>query len=252
MSLGYHDPAEGRAAPGEDAGADGIGRQAPLRPPRRILHRLALLASGGLVLWLGLGAVYAPRSWHASDDFWLLLLLATGAFALVAMAAPRSRLAAVGGRMAPWLGVVVLVALGYGYRHEIGELAGRWRASTGESLAFTASPDTFYRIDATVDGAKLRFLVDTGSTDIMLTSADATRLGLDLGRLEFSEGAMTPNGMMAAAAVTLNEIAVGPIVMHDVPAFVTRGEQEESLLGMRFLANVARITIQGGVLTIRQ
>jgi predicted aspartyl protease len=40
--------------------------------------------------------------------------------------------------------------------------------------------------------------------------------------------------------------------VHGLDALVTEGDQDVSLLGMRFLQTLAEVTIKDGVLTIRQ
>ena len=48
-----------------------------------------------------------------------------------------------------------------------------------------------------VDGTAMRFLVDTGASDVVFTLEDAARLGLDPSRLEFSDRMTTANGVVA-------------------------------------------------------
>jgi aspartyl protease family protein len=248
MSLGYGDLTEGKASPGEGAEAGGIGRDTPLRPPRQGPRRLSLLATGALALGLGMHAVLAPQSWHAGEGFWLALLLAAGSFVLVALTGP----ATAGGKIAPWLGVAVLIGVGLSYRHEVGDVVGRSLPPVKRSAAFAASPDTAYRIDANVDGKAVRFLVDTGASDIVFTIDDATRLGLQPSQLDFRDRIMTANGLVRAATVTLDQMRIGPITVRGLTAMVSDGDQAESVLGMSFLAKLAEVTIKDGALTIRQ
>ena len=213
------------------------------------LRRLVLFGSGAAAFGLGLRAIQAPRSWQIGDELWLALVLATGAFALVALCGPRS----AGGRAAPWLGLAVLVGLVYGHRHDIGDLALRMlQPPARPSATFAISPDAAYRIDAMVDGTAMRFLVDTGASDVVFTLDDAARLGLDPSRLRFSDRMMTGNGVVRAAPVRLGTLTIGPITVHGLDALMTEGDQDVSLLGMRFLQALAEVTIKDGVLTIRQ
>ena len=199
-------------------------------------------------LFLGLGR-HALPAWPAGDVFWLALLLASGAFATLALTGPRSRPVAA----LPWLALVLLAALGYGHRSEIGDFARRtWLASSRPSATVAISPDGGYRIDAMVGGSALRFLVDTGASDIVFTLDDARRLGIDPTQLDFSERMTTANGVVSAAPVKLATLTIGPITVHDLDALISDGEQDVSLLGMRFIQTLAEVTIKDGVLTIRQ
>ena len=213
----------------------------------------APLAGGvRLALGLGPGAVYAPQFSHAGSHFWLAVLLAIGAFVLIAMAGSRSGRAAAGGAIVASLGVALLIGLGYGYRSGSGDLTQRLLPPSKSSAAFAAASDASYQVDATVDGTSIHFLVDTGASDVVLRLEDATRLGLDPSRLDFSDRMTTSDGVVRGANVTLDEMKIGAVTVYHLPAMVTEGDLDVSLLGMRFLARLAEVTIKDGVLTIRQ
>jgi aspartyl protease family protein len=201
-------------------------------------------------LSLGLGR-HALQAWQAGDLFWVALLLASGAFATLALAGPRPRPIAAGAL--PCLAVAILAVLGYGHRGEIGEFARRtWLAPAKPCATVAISADGGYRIDAMVGGTALRFLVDTGASDVVFTLDDARRLGIDPTQLDFSERMMTANGVVSAAPVKLPTLTIGPITVHNLDALISDGEQDVSLLGMRFIQTLAEVTIKDGVLTIRQ
>ena len=58
--------------------------------------------------------------------------------------------------------------------------------------------------------------------------------------------------MNAPPAVTLDDVKIGAVTGRHLPAEVSDGDLDVSLLGMRFLAKLAEVTIKDGVLTIRQ
>ena len=77
------------------------------------------------------------------------------------------------------------------------------------------------------------------------------RVGLDASRLDFSADVTTANGAALAAPVRLARVAVGPIVVRNVRALVTRpGAMEESLLGMSFLEQLDSYKVERGRLTL--
>jgi aspartyl protease family protein len=227
----------------------------------RALRRLAVLllllglVAGGVALLVG------PPAWRALDRPWsvvggLVLLLL-----VVRVAVSQRPLASVVTQLVLWLGLIGAVTLGYGYRDEMSGVAERLigalvpshgRVVGPRSVAFQASVDGQYWVDATVDGVGIRFLVDTGATGVVLNRRDARRLGFDPGRLVFSERFQTANGPTLGAPVTLREIRIGPIVVERVAASVNDGEMPQSLLGMRYLARLANIRIEGGTLTLTQ
>ena len=63
-------------------------------------------------------------------------------------------------------------------------------------------------LSATVNGAPVRFLVDTGATLVSLTPADASAVGLKTGELTFNQTVQTGNGPAHAAFVQLRDIRI--------------------------------------------
>ena len=95
-------------------------------------------------------------------------------------------------------------------------------------------------------------MVDAGASNVVLSPADARRLGFDLARLSFHQVFRTANGMVRGAPVTLAEIRIGPIELHNVRASVNGADLSQSLLGMSFLDRLAGYSVENGTLTLRQ
>jgi aspartyl protease family protein len=107
--------------------------------------------------------------------------------------------------------------------------------------AIPKSPDGHYWATADVNGAAVRFLVDTGSSVVTLTSADAERLGVDTERLRYDRPVFTAAGDQRGAAVILDHIAVAGARVDHVKAIVMRSGLPASLLGMSYLGRLSRI-----------
>jgi aspartyl protease family protein len=118
------------------------------------------------------------------------------------------------------------------------------------SVSFPAGPDGHFYIQATVNGGRVTFMVDTGASDIVLTPNDARRIGFDPSRLEFDQLAETANGVVRGASVRLDNLVVGSIAMSGVPASVNEADMSESLLGMEFLNRLSGWRVENGVLTL--
>lgn len=103
--------------------------------------------------------------------------------------------------------------------------------------------DGHYYLTLDVNGQTVEFVVDTGATSIVLTKADAERVGIDVGNLQFFGRANTANGEVRTAPVRLREVAVGGISDRNVPAFVNENDMFQSLLGMTYLQRWDRIEI---------
>ena len=94
-----------------------------------------------------------------------------------------------------------------------------------------------------VQGVPVRFIVDTGATDVVLAREDARRLGLDPEQLVYNGRARTANGTVRTARITLEEVSFGDFTDNDLRAWVNEGELDHSLLGMSYLERFERVEI---------
>ncbi|MFQ5622772.1 MAG: TIGR02281 family clan AA aspartic protease [Paracoccaceae bacterium] len=104
--------------------------------------------------------------------------------------------------------------------------------------------------DVRVNGQSIRFIVDTGATAIVLSQRDAARAGIDTARLDYLGTATTANGTVRTAAVRLERVDFADWTDFDVPAHVSAGEMDGSLLGMSYLSRFSRIEIAGDRLVL--
>ena len=100
-------------------------------------------------------------------------------------------------------------------------------------LVLQRNHDGHYVADGKINGAKVTFLLDTGATQVSLSSQLARRLGLKLGAAITLN---TANGRVVGYQTRLANVRLGPIEMHDVSAVVSDGMDSQTvLLGMSFL-----------------
>jgi aspartyl protease family protein len=177
------------------------------------------------------------------------------------MAASRQRLSTMALQLAVWVGMMVVLVAGYSYRFELKALSdrvlaevmpSRGTASDAETVSFRRAADGHFWIDAEVDDLPLHFLVDTGASGVVLTRTDALRLGYRVEALSFDQVFSTANGRTRGAAVHLDRIRIGPILLDDVPAWVNEGELGESLLGIGLLQRLSSVEMRNDRLTIRR
>ncbi len=108
-----------------------------------------------------------------------------------------------------------------------------------------------FQVEARVDGRRLDFMVDTGASVIALTSADAKRLGIFPSFNDYKVQVRTANGTVKAAAVTLNSVDVGGLVVRDVKALVVPDNAlSENLLGLSYLTRLKRFEYADGKLML--
>ena len=107
----------------------------------------------------------------------------------------------------------------------------------GNALVYHADKAGHFWIDAAVNGASVRFVVDTGASTVTLTAADAAAAGISHSSLTYSIVTNTANGQGRAAPVRLREVRIGQLAINDVQAAVV-DNLHMSLLGMSFLNRV--------------
>lgn len=142
-----------------------------------------------------------------------------------------------------WLLIGVGLIAGYGLWGDLRRgLVGGQEARAGGVVSLPRAADGHYYAELTIGGQPLRLLVDTGASTIVLTRADAARIGIDPGRLDYTGRALTANGAVRTATVTLPELILGPYRDTGLDADVTDGALDVSLLGMSYLS-LFRVTV---------
>ena len=96
---------------------------------------------------------------------------------------------------------------------------------------------------------RVRFVVDTGASNIVLTAADARRAGFDPLTLAYTQRANTANGSVDTAPVTLDSVEIAGFGDEAVHAVVNAGDLDTSLLGMAYLSRY-QLTFANDVMTL--
>ena len=195
-----------------------------------------------------------------------LVLLLAGLLARVS-SRPSWSLSKVFGQIVIWMAVGLVLIGGYSYRTEMRRISDRilgeidpargqavpgQESATGGTMLFTMADDGQFHIEGTVGGVPVRFILDTGASDVMLTPADARRLGFDPAALAYTRSYLTANGTVMGAPVVLSALDIGPIHMNDVAASVLEKPGDMSLLGMSFLRRLKGYQVQGSNLILTQ
>jgi len=107
-------------------------------------------------------------------------------------------------------------------------------ASSRASVTLAANPQGHFVTDGQINGAAVRFVVDTGATLIAMSSADANRIGIKY-RDAPTGTVNTANGMATAWRVRLDTVRVGDISLTGIEALVMENQNMPVLLGMSFL-----------------
>lgn len=172
------------------------------------------------------------------------LVLLGVAIAGTAIVAGRDNMGKMAQQAAIWALIFVGVVGAYGLWDDISSDVNRRQAvMTDGTVAVPRSADGHYYLTLDINDAQVDFVVDTGASQMVLSQADAARIGLDPATLRYSGTAFTANGMVRTAPVTLSAVGLGEIMDRSVPAVVNQGEMDASLLGMSYLGLFDRIEI---------
>ncbi len=113
--------------------------------------------------------------------------------------------------------------------------------------------DGHYRAEAQVNGVKMRLMIDTGATMVLLPYEVVRKVGIDPDGLDFSVPVRTANGETSVALTRLSSIKVGPIAVSDVEAAVALpGKLEHGLLGMSFIDKLTETSFRGDRLILKK
>ncbi len=119
-----------------------------------------------------------------------------------------------------------------------------------KSASFFIADNGHFYIKLDVSGKKIKFLVDTGASDIVLNKKTAKKIGIDIKSLKYNKRYNTANGIVKGASVKISYIALKDVVFNDIFISVNQGKLNEPLLGMKFLKMFKKYEFQGNKLTV--
>ncbi|MCX8086175.1 MAG: TIGR02281 family clan AA aspartic protease [Rhodocyclaceae bacterium] len=147
-------------------------------------------------------------------------------------------------------GAAVFETNGQRRRIAIGQSIVSAPASEKPSVTLQADAQGHFMAHGSINGAPMRFIVDTGATFIALGAADARRANIDT-----SKGTpamvMTANGPARVWRVKLGNVKLNGISLSDVDATVHEQDMPVVLLGMSFL-NRMEIRRDGQTMVLTQ
>jgi aspartyl protease family protein len=149
----------------------------------------------------------------------------------------RDRLGTAVQHAAIWLLIFLGVVIAYGFKDQLTSqlYPGAARSVDARTIELRRAGDGHFYARVLVNGTTIRFMVDTGATNLVLSQQDARRIGLALDSLNFILPTNTANGTVYGAGVVLDRVELGGFVDTDVPAMVNGGRMNVSLLGLTYL-----------------
>jgi len=158
-----------------------------------------------------------------------------------------------------WLAIFLVVMAGYTLRYELQDLASRVTGGVVPGSPITSTDNTgrnritliknrsgHFVAQGSINAKPVRFLVDTGATDIVLANDTAASVGIDTTQLTYNIPVSTANGMTSSARTRIDSIAIGPIEYRNITVMVARKNAlKSSLLGMNFINRLHSFEIRG-------
>lgn len=163
----------------------------------------------------------------------VLLLAAVGGWMLVEY---RQRMGQALRIAVAWGLIFLGMMAGYGLWSDLRfDLLPRQMVTGAGTLEVPRARDGHYYLTLEVNGKAVKFMADTGASNVVLSRSDAQSLGIDPDSLAYLGQATTANGVVRTARIRLPEVTLGPFTDRDLPAYVTEGDMGISLLGMDYL-----------------
>ncbi|MFT3972863.1 MAG: TIGR02281 family clan AA aspartic protease [Amaricoccus sp.] len=151
-----------------------------------------------------------------------------------------------------WVLIFALAVIVYGFRDALTRelMPAEMAVSDSGAIELRRASDGHFHARMEVNGVPVRFMVDTGASEIVLSRKDAERVGIDVDALQFLGRAQTANGTVATATVRLGEVKLGGLSETGMRASVSAGGLDTSLLGMAGLDRFAKVEIVGDVMRL--
>ena len=157
-----------------------------------------------------------------------------------------------------WLGILLVVLIGYSYRHAIlnnqllsNLLPLKPLTNNDGSLMLTAADDGHFHVEASFNEQVINCMIDTGASDIVLDIAMATSIGIVPSSLSFNIKTNTANGIGSMARAKTKSLSIGSITLFNTNIAVNKEAMDTCLLGMSFLNQMSSFTVKGDQLIIQ-
>ena len=131
-------------------------------------------------------------------------------------------------------------------------VGGTFQAANQTSLSIAPDQIGQYRMQGSINGHMVDFLVDTGASLVAISERTAKQMGIRFADSPERAPVVTAQGQVNSYLVDLDTLTVGGIQTHHMRAAVIPGDYPlEVLLGMSFLRKV-KMDQQAGVLVLKQ
>jgi len=149
-----------------------------------------------------------------------------------------------------WVAIFGAGFVMFTFRDDLGFVAQRLRTeATGEPIVvglevrIPMAIDGHFWVDGTINGSRVKFLVDSGATVTTIDRATALRAGAKIADTA-DQTVRTGNGMIRVARGRAQSLHIAAIERDDVGLHIVDGD-EMNVLGMNFLSTLTRWSVEG-------
>jgi len=153
-----------------------------------------------------------------------------------------------------WVLIFLAAVIIYGFKEQLQRQLSPSQAvmiSDG-AISIPRARDGHFYADMLVNDIRIKFVIDTGASEIFLSAQDAQKVGISLETLIYRGTAETANGEVRIARTTLETLEFSGIIDKNVRVLVSEGQMSISLLGMSYLRLFERFEIVGDTLLLRR
>jgi aspartyl protease family protein len=122
--------------------------------------------------------------------------------------------------------------------------------TSGETLRIAKSADGHFWISGRLNGANVRFLVDSGATITSITAETAKRAGIEPSS-SFPTFVETANGTVRVMRGRAERVEMGSIKRSDLAVHIHGAEDDLNVLGMNFLSSLSSWGVEGRWLVLK-
>ncbi|MFT6077797.1 MAG: aspartyl protease family protein [Myxococcota bacterium] len=149
------------------------------------------------------------------------------------------------GQLLIWMVIILVILFIYSFRFDFSNFKNRIAGElfptkitqiNSSQIAVSIANDGHFYIDIKLNSKPVRFMVDTGASDISLSLSDAKKVGIDTDNLTSFRRYQTANGLIMSGLARVDQMEVAGIIFNDVGVAVNGGDMGTSLLGMSFLS----------------